>query len=53
MQTQAIPSVVGKAMDTWTKEDVAKMEAQENKDIEMNFPSYFEEVQKVYYASEF
>jgi hypothetical protein len=31
-------------MDEWTKEDVAKMEAKEAKEIEMNFPSYFDEV---------
>jgi hypothetical protein len=31
-------------MDEWTKEDVAKLEAEANKQIEINFPSYFEEV---------
>ena len=39
-----IPAVVGKAMDEWTKEDVAKMEAEAEKAIETNFPSYFDEV---------
>jgi hypothetical protein len=29
VKEQAIPEVVGKAMDEWTKEDVAKMEADE------------------------
>jgi hypothetical protein len=29
-----IPPVVGKAMDEWTKEDVAKMEAEAEKEIE-------------------
>jgi hypothetical protein len=31
-------------MDEWTKEDVAKMEAAEQKAIELAFPSYFDEV---------
>lgn len=35
---------VGKAMDEWTKEDKAKMEQEAEKDIELNFPSYFDEV---------
>jgi hypothetical protein len=39
-----IPHVVGKAMDEWTKEDVAKMEADAEKAIEDNFPSYYDEV---------
>ena len=33
-------------MDEWTKEDVARMEEEAEKEIEANFPSYFEEVQK-------
>ena len=48
-KSQDIPDVVGKAMDEWTKEDVAKMEAEANKKIEINFPSYFDEVQKAFY----
>jgi hypothetical protein len=40
-------------MDEWTKEDIAKMEAEANKQIEINFPSYFDEVQKAYYDGEF
>ena len=39
-----MPEFVGKAMDEWTKEDVAKMEAEAEKEIEANFPSYFDEV---------
>jgi hypothetical protein len=35
MRHQDIPSVVGKAMDEWTKEDVAKMEKEEAKKIEI------------------
>ena len=31
-------------MDEWTKEDVARMEAEAEKEIEVNFPSYFDEV---------
>lgn len=31
VQNQDIPDVVGKAMDEWTKEDIAKMEAEANK----------------------
>ena len=53
VQNQDIPDVVGKAMDEWTKEDIAKMEAEANKQIEINFPSYFDEVQKAYYDGEF
>jgi hypothetical protein len=41
---------IGKAMDTWTALDKAKMEAEAEKEIEMNFPSYFDEVQKAYYS---
>ena len=50
VREQAIPSVVGKAMDEWTKEDVAKMEAEAEKEIEENFPSYFDEVQKSFFS---
>jgi len=50
---EQIPPVVGKAMDEWTKEDVAKMEAEAEQAIETNFPSYFDEVQKTFFASEF
>ena len=35
---------VGKAMDEWTAQDKAKMEAEAEKEIELNFPSYFDEV---------
>ncbi len=48
-----IPHVVGKAMDEWTKEDVAKMEAEAEKAIEDNFPSYYDEVQRTFFASEY
>ena len=40
-------------MDEWTKEDVAKMEAEAEKEIEVNFPSYFDEVQKTFFAGTF
>ena len=53
MKSQEIPSVVGKAMDEWTKEDIAKQEADEDKAIEMNFPSYFDEIQTAFYDSQF
>lgn len=39
-----MPPMVGKAMDEWTKEDVAKMEEEAEKEIERNFPSYYDEV---------
>ena len=45
-QNQSIPDCVGKAMDEWTKEDVARMKAEAEAEIEANFPSYFDEVQK-------
>ena len=32
-----------KAMDEWTKEDKERMEKEANKEIERNFPSYFDE----------
>lgn len=48
-----IPHVVGKAMDEWIKEDVAKMEAEAEKAIEDNFPSYYDEVQRTFFASEY
>jgi len=50
---QQIPLVVGKAMDEWTKEDVAKMEAEAEKAIEQNFPSYYDEVQKTFFESDY
>ena len=53
VREQAIPSVVGKAMDEWTKEDIAKMEAEAEKEIEVNFPSYFDEVQKTFFSGTF
>ena len=53
VKEQAIPSVVGKAMDEWTKEDVARMEAEAEKEIEENFPSYFDEVQKSFFSGQF
>ena len=40
-------------MDEWTKEDVAKMEAEAEKEIELNFPSYFDEVQKTFFSGTF
>ena len=40
-------------MDTWTAADKAKMDADAEKEIELNFPSYFDEVQKAYYSGEF
>ena len=46
---QNIPEAVGKAMDEWTKADKAKMEAEALKEIEENFPSYFDEVQRTFY----
>ena len=39
-------------MDEWTKEDVARMEAEAEKEIETNFPSYFDEVQKQFFSGE-
>ena len=44
---------VGKAMDEWTAQDKAKMEAEAEKEIELNFPSYFDEVQKAYYSGQY
>ncbi len=32
-----------KAMDEWTKEDKERMEREAQKEIETNFPSYFDE----------
>jgi hypothetical protein len=40
-------------MDEWTDKDKAKMEADAEAQIEINFPSYFDEVQKAYFAGEF
>jgi hypothetical protein len=40
-------------MDEWTKEDVAKMEAEAEKEIETNFPSYFDEVQKSFFSGQY
>jgi len=31
-------------MDEWTKEDVERMKAEAEAEIETNFPSYFDEV---------
>lgn len=39
-------------MDEWTKEDVARMEAEAEKEIETNFPSYFDEVQRQFFSGE-
>ena len=50
---QDIPDAVGKAMDTWTEADKAKMEAETLKEIEENFPSYFDEVQRTFYDGVF
>jgi len=44
LQNQIIPDFVDKAMDEWTKEDVARMAAEAEQEIETNFPSYFDEV---------
>jgi len=44
LRTQTIPEITGKAMDEWTEKDKAKMEAQAEAEIELNFPSYFDEV---------
>ena len=52
LQNQDIPECVGKAMDEWTKEDVARMEAEAEKEIETNFPSYFDEVQQLFFSGE-
>ena len=52
VREQALPDFVGKAMDEWTKEDVARMEAEAEKEIEANFPSYFDEVQQQFFAGE-
>lgn len=40
-------------MDEWTAQDKAKMEAEAEKEIELNFPSYFDEVQKAYYSGQY
>lgn len=55
VKDQKMPLIapVGKAMDTWTALDKAKMEAEAEKEIEMNFPSYFDEVQKAYYSGQY
>lgn len=53
MREQTIPEPLGKAMDEWTDKDKAKMEADAEAQIEINFPSYFDEVQKAYFAGEF
>lgn len=54
MKQQKLPSApVGKAMDEWTAADKASIEAEAEKEIELNFPSYFDEVQKAYYSGEF
>ena len=44
IRVQTIPEITGKAMDEWTDKDKAKMEAEANAEIEMNFPSYFDDV---------
>jgi len=43
---------VGKAMDEWTKEDKAIMEKEAQEEIEVNFPSYFNEFQRELYSAE-
>jgi len=54
MKDQKLPQApVGKAMDTWTEKDKQKMEEEAEKEIELNFPSYFDEVHKAYYSGEF
>ena len=53
VKEQAMPPCVGKAMDEWTKEDIAKAEAEAEKEIEENFPSYFDEVQKTFFSGQF
>lgn len=44
---------LGKAMDEWTDKDKARMEKEAEKEIEVNFPSYFDDVHKAYYGGEF
>lgn len=36
-------------MDEWTKEDIAKMELAAQKEVENNFPSYFDEIQNNFF----
>jgi hypothetical protein len=40
-------------MDEWTDKDKARMEKEAEKEIEVNFPSYFDDVHKAYYGGEF
>lgn len=40
-------------MDEWTDKDKALMEKEADKEIEINFPSYFDDVHKAYYSGEF
>ena len=42
-QKKCMPNPIGKAMDEWTKEDVARMEKEADEEIEANYPSYFNE----------
>ena len=50
-QKKCMPNPIGKAMDEWTKEDVARMEKEADEEIEANFPSYFNEFQKELYQA--
>ena len=50
-QKKCLPNPIGKAMDEWTKEDVAKMEQEAEEEIEANFPSYFNEFQRELYQA--
>lgn len=40
-------------MDEWTKEDIAKMEAEAQKEIERNFPSYFDDLQTTFFNGDY
>ena len=53
IKEQVIPEPTGKAMDTWTRKDKEQMEQEAEAAIEVNFPSYFDEVQKAYYSGVF
>ena len=39
-----------KPMDEWTKEDKEKREKEDKLEIEKNFPSYFDEFQRVIFS---
>lgn len=52
-EQKLLEAPVGKAMDTWTEKDKQRMEQEAEKEIELNFPSYFDDVHKAYYSGEF